>query len=381
MNQPVSDVLRRRLFMTGSPYTRRDPVGIMGSSPQLMQAVMRNQPKLPAMDTGNPFIDQGLVRRLKTQFIPDESDPLGGAGGQTLPSSVRRTRTLDGGTGGGPQQQNERSTIVPGPKARPEGLGPKKKDDDSNDPIVTAQELSNDPYKVVEKLLGGRKSIDDLVKKNKRILDEYAPLAKKPDEKRRAFTDFFLRVAERGAAGEDLVAAAGKSARPAVEGFTARKDAAEAKQEQRDMVALTLGIEEKKVQDAALQEAALKLLEDKDPATLKLAKAVQAEAAAKGEQISLSEAIKRTYRQTTPGFQAKAFDSIMAEYPDANPLLVSAFLNGSNDVSDLALGIGEVSDIQTIIERLQRILQEGIGADAGTGTGTVTSDGTGTILN
>ena len=61
----------------------------------------------------------------------------------------------------------------------------------------------------------------------------------------------------------------------------------------------------------------------------------------------------------------------MAEYPDANPLLVSAFLNGSIDVSDLALGIGEVSDIQTIIERLQRILKEGIGAGADAGGGTV----------
>ena len=178
-------------------------------------------------------------------------------------------------------------------------------------------------------------------------------------------------MAERGAEGDDLLAAAAKSARPAVEGFTARKDAAEAKQEQRDMVALTLGLEEKKTQDAALQEAALKLLEDKDPATLKLAKAVQAEAAAKGEQISLSEAIKRTYRQTTPGFQARAFDAIMAEYPNADPLAVTAFLNESISISDLALGIGEVSDIQTIIQRLQRILQEGIGASDGTESGTV----------
>tara|TARA_A100001035_G_scaffold178622_4_gene141965 strand:- start:16713 stop:17771 length:1059 start_codon:yes stop_codon:yes gene_type:complete len=350
------------MFRNPAVYNRNDPVGIMGSSELLRQAVINNRPRLTEAD----------VKRIEqeTQFMPDESDPQGGAGGQILPPPV--TIPSDRGTGGGPEQQNERSTIVPTPKIRPEGLGPKKKkDDDSNDPIITAQELSDDPYKVVEKLLGGRKSIDDLVKKNKRILDEYAPLAKKPDEKRRAFTDFFLRVAERGAAGEDLLAAAAKSARPAVEGFTARKDAAEAKQEQRDMVALTLGLEEKKTQDAALQEAALKLLEDKDPATLKLAKAVQAEAAAKGEQISLSEAIKRTYRQTTPGFQSKAFDSIMAEYPDANPLLVSAFLNGSIDVSDLALGIGEVSDIQTIIERLQRILQEGIGADADADSGTV----------
>ena len=145
----------------------------------------------------------------------------GGSGSSTTGSNT---------TGGGPQQQNERSKIVPGPKARPKGLGPKKKDDDNNDPIVTAQELSDDPYKVVEKLLGGKKSIDDLVKKNKRLLDEYAPLAKKPDEKRRAFTDFFLRMAERGAAGEGPLAAAAKSARPAVEGFTARKEAAEAEE-------------------------------------------------------------------------------------------------------------------------------------------------------
>ena len=358
-----NEILRRRMFRNPAVYNRNDPVGIMGSSELLMQAVMNNRPRLTEDD----------VKRIEqeTQFMPDESNPLGGAGGQTLPAPVTRTRTPDGGTGGGPQQQNERSKIVPVPKTRPEGLGPKKKDDDSNDPIVTAQELSDDPYEVIEKLLGGKKTIDDLVKKNKRILDEYAPLAKKPDEKRRAFTDFFLRMAERGAAGDDPLAAAAKSARPAVEGFTARKDAAEAKQEQRDMVALTLGIEEKKVQDAALQEAALKLLEDKDPATLKLAKAVQAEAAAKGEQISLSEAIKRTYRQTTPGFQARAFDAIMAEYPNADPLAVTAFLNESISISDLALGIGEVSDIQTIIQRLQRILQEGIGASDGTESGTV----------
>ena len=123
MNQPVSDVLRRRLFMTGPQFDRNDPVGIMGSSPELMQAVMNNRPKLPAINTGNPFIDQGLVRRLKTQFIPDESDPLGGAGGQTLPSPV--TRTLDRGTGGGPQQQDPDVTniprvTIPVPRSRPE---------------------------------------------------------------------------------------------------------------------------------------------------------------------------------------------------------------------------------------------------------------------
>ena len=366
-----SEVLRRRLFRNPA-FTRNDAAGILASSPQLMQAVMRNQTQPQLMQAGLTI--PTLASSTDPEIIPLPIVPenRGGESGDVPavppPSPPPKPPASD------PQQQNE--VNVPLPKARPEGLGPKKKDgnkkdDDNNDPIVTAQELSDDPYKVVEKLLGGKKSIDDLVKKNKKLLDEYAPLAKKPDEKRRAFTDFFLRVAERGAEGDDLLAAAAKSARPAVEGFTARKDAAEAKQEQRDMVALTLGLEEKKTQDAALQEAALKLLEDKDPATLKLAKAVQAEAAAKGEQISLSEAIKRTYRQTTPGFQARAFDAIMAEYPNADPLAVTAFLNESISISDLALGIGEVSDIQTIIQRLQRILQEGIGASDGTESGTV----------
>ena len=359
-----NEILRRRMFKNPAVYGRNDPVGIMGSSPELMQAVMRNQSSV------TDFMNQPVMYPASSNFgFPTEDDPNitiggntigGGSGSSTTGSNTTGSNT----TGGGPQQQNE--VNVPLPKSKPKGLGPKKKKDDgNNDPIVTAQELSDDPYKVVEKLLGGKKSIDNLVKKNKRLLDEYAPLAKKPDEKRRAFTDFFLRVAERGAEGDDLLAAAAKSARPAVEGFTTRKDAAEAKQEQRDMVALTLGMEEKKTRDAALQEAALKLLEDKDPATLKLAKAVQAEAAANGEQISLSEAIKRTYRQTTPGFQARAFDAIMAEYPNADPLAVTAFLNESISISDLALGIGEVSDIQTIIQRLQRILKEGIGADEG----------------
>ena len=63
MNQPVSDVLRRRLFMTGSPYTRRDPVGIMGSSPQLMQAVMRNQ-RPPITD----FMGQDIMYPGATNF-------------------------------------------------------------------------------------------------------------------------------------------------------------------------------------------------------------------------------------------------------------------------------------------------------------------------
>lgn len=358
-----SDVLRRRLFRNPA-FTRNDAAGILASSPQLMQAVMRNQTQPKLMQAGLTMPTLASSTDPEPRLLPLVPENRGGEGGDVPavppPSPPPKPPASD------PQQQNE--VNVPLPKARPEGLGPKKKDDDNGKPAITAEVLSSDPYKAVEKLLGGRKSIDDLVKKNRRLLDEYAPLAKKPDEKRRAFTDFFLRMAERGAEGDDPFSAAAKSARPAVEGFTARKDAAEAKQEQRDMVALTLGMEEKKTQDAALQEAALKLLENKDPATLKLAKAVQAEAAAKGEQISLSEAIKRTYRQTTPGFQSRAFDAIMAEYPNADPLLVSAFLNDSIDVSDLALGIGEVSDIQTIIQRLQRILKEGIGADAGGGT-------------
>lgn len=347
-----NEILRRRMFKNPAVYNRNDPVGIMDSSPELRRAVMRNQSSV------TDFMNQPVTYPASSNFgFPTEDDPNITIGGNTIGrGSGSSTTTGSNTTGGGPQQQNEVS--VPLPESRPEGLGPKKNDDD---PIVTAQELSDDPYKVVEKLLGGKKSIDDLVKKNKRLLDEYAPLAKKPDEKRRAFTDFFLRVAERGAEGDDLLAAAAKSGRPAVEGFTARKDAAEAKQEQRDMVALTLGLEEKKVQDAALQEAALKLLEDKDPATLKLAKALQEDAAARGENISLETAIQRSMRKTAPGFQLVAFNAIREKYPDLDPAIIVQIVGGGISLSDLGLGIGQIQDIQRIMDEiLKGIGLEGI---------------------
>ena len=109
-----------------------------------------------------------------------------------------------------------------------------------------------------------------------------------------------------------------KSTRPAVEGFTAGKDAAEAKQEQRDMVALTLGIEEE-LQDAALQEAALKLLRTRS-CNLKLAKALQEDAAARGENISLETAIQRSMKDNL-GFQLTAFNAIREKYPNLDPQL------------------------------------------------------------
>jgi len=340
---------------------------MMASSKELMQAVMRNQPQSNLMQAGltlptlTSATDPGIV---ELPLVPEQR---GGEGGDVPAVPPPPSREKPPTSGGGPQQQNE--VNVPLPKPRPEGLGPKKKDDDA--PAVTAEILSNDPYKAVEELLGGRKSIDNLVKKNKRILDEYAPLAKKPDEKRRAFTDFFLRMAERGAAGEGPLAAAAKSARPAVEGFTARKEAAEAKQEQRDLMALTLGLEEKKVQDAALQEAALKLLEDKDPATLKMAKALQAEAASKGKTLSLSDAIQATYRKSMPGFQAKAYDDIMSEYPEADPVDVAMLLSQAFNFGDLALGIGEVQDVQAAIDKVKRILEGMLGNRSVEGGGTV----------
>mgnify|MGYP006245716481 FL=1 len=58
-----SETLRRRMFRNPAVYNRNDPVGIMGSSPELMQAVMRNQ-RPPITD----FMGQDIMYPEATNF-------------------------------------------------------------------------------------------------------------------------------------------------------------------------------------------------------------------------------------------------------------------------------------------------------------------------
>ncbi len=343
MNQPVSDVLRRRLFMTGPQFDRNDPVGIMGSSPELMQAVMNNRPKLPAINTGNPFIDQGLVRRLKTQFIPDESDPLGGAGGQTLPSPV--TRTLDRGTGGGPQQQDPDVTniprvTIPVPRSRPETQPETQPDTETNVSSLAAVSVSD-----MLKALKSQKSIDKFVEEKADLLEKYAPLPKAKNLRREYLTKFFLDMAARGAQGDKLLAAAATAAPGTFDEYLEAKDKRTERESERKLLALTLGIKDKETQDAQNQAINLEIIKlQKRPDKLRILDGLVAD--------SMSEVDPKDPDYATK--QAQAYKDAMSQvFPDARPgatqLQIAALesLGHSRGIASLLLNARLLEDNKT----------------------------------
>jgi len=297
-NTPVSDVLRRRMFMTGPQFDRNDPVGIMGSSPELMQAVMRNRPQLAPMETGNPFIDQGLVRRLKTQFIPDESDPQGGAGGQTLPPPA--TITPDGGTGGGPQQQDPPVVgnvvprvvipVTPPKDVTGEVTGPKQR------PVRSTDLSQASLIKAMEKLIGN-KSTEDFIKENRDLLEKYAPIPDKKNMRKQYLTKFFLDMAARGAQGDKPLAAAATAAPGTFDEYLAAEEKQKDRLAERDLLTVSMGIADKKTQDASAQAINLKLLElaADQPEKMKQIKALM--------EMGLSEtdALARVFPESTGG--------------------------------------------------------------------------------
>ena len=247
--------------MTGPQFDRNDPVGIMGSSPELMQAVMRNRPQLAPMETGNPFIDQGLVRRVKTQYpgIPDESDPQGGAGGQTLPPPVTRTPP-DGGTGGGPQQQDKPPVIIPDnrPKTKPEE---NKKQEENKKPPVNTTRLTQTSLEEAFKKLIGNKSTEDFIKENRDLLEKYAPIPEKKNMRKQYLTKFFLDMAARGAQGDAPIAAAATAAPGTFDEYLAAEEKQKDRLAERDLLSVSMGLQDKKTQDASAQAINLKLLE------------------------------------------------------------------------------------------------------------------------
>lgn len=294
MNQPVSDVLRRRLFMTGSPYTRRDPVGIMGSSPQLMQAVMRNQPQLPAMDTGNPFIDQGLVNRIK---VAGRNDPRGGTAEQPEQPVV-------------PEQPPVVGNVVPRvvtPVSPPKDVtgevtGPKQRP-------VRKEDLSQQSLmKAFEKLIGN-KSTEDFIKENRELLEKYAPIPDKKNMRRQYVTKFFLDMAKRGAEGEAPIQAAAGAAPGTFDEYLAADEKQKDRLAERDLLTVSMGVTDKKAQDASAQAINLKVLElaAEQPEKMKQVKALM--------EMGLSEAdaLARVFPDSKLGataMQIQAFEDM-----------------------------------------------------------------------
>ena len=300
-NPPISDVLRRRMFMTGPQYTRNDPVGIVNSSPQLRQAVLRNRPQ-----TGNPFIDQGLVKPLKAQFMPDESDPSQGAGGQTVTPDVSPVVTLsepDVTDTNVVTNITPTTANVPTPKPRPD-VAP-------SEPDVAESQLTGLSLNTMLESLKSNKTATEFINENKELLEKYAPLPEKRNLNKDYLTKFFLDMAARGAQGDGLLQAAATAAPGTFDEYLAATEKQQTKQSERDLLALTMGIQDKKAQDAANQAINLKILDlQKRPDKLRVLDGLVADAMSGVDPSDPEYAVK----------QAKAYDEAMSQvFPDARP--------------------------------------------------------------
>ena len=250
-NTPVSDVLRRRMFMTGPQFDRNDPVGIMGSSPELMQAVMRNQSSV------RDFMDQPVVYPASSNFgFPTEDDPNITIGGDP----INPPPTVDGGTGGGPQQQDPDVTNIPRvtipvsiPKSETEN---EEQNTETNVSSLAAVSVSD-----MLKALKSQKSIDKFVEDKADLLEKYAPLPKAKNLRREYLTKFFLDMAARGAQCDKPLAAAATAAPGTFDEYLAAEEKQKDRLAERDLLSVSMGIADKKVQDASAQAINLKLLE------------------------------------------------------------------------------------------------------------------------
>lgn len=277
-----SEILRRRMFRNPAVYNRNDPVGIMGSSPELMQAVMNNRPKLPAMDTGNPFIDQGLVNRIK---VAGRNDPRGGTAEQPEQPVVPEQPPVVGNV-----VPRVVTPVSPPKDVTDEVTGPKQRP-------VRKEDLSQQSLmKAFEKLIGN-KSTEDFIKENRELLEKYAPIPDKKNMRRQYVTKFFLDMAKRGAEGEAPIQAAAGAAPGTFDEYLAADEKQKDRLAERDLLTVSMGITDKKAQDASAQAINLKVLElaAEQPEKMKQVKALM--------EMGLSEAdaLARVFPESTGG--------------------------------------------------------------------------------
>lgn len=299
-NPPVSDVLRRRLFMTASPYTRRDAAGIMASSSPLMEAVMRQGQQNPLLQlTGGRNTSRGgsASPSMSTSIptMPDESDPQGGAGGDILTPSAPAPSTPD-----------VVGNITPKPKSpAPAAPKPRPKTEDTSTTTVTS--LSSYSLKDMMEALKTNKTADEFIKDNKALLEKYAPLPKKKNLQREYLTKFFLDMAARGAQGDAPLEAAATVAPGTFDEYLEAKDKRTTQESERELLALTMGIQDKKTQDAANQAINLKVLELQErPDKLKILDGLVSDAMGKGASYSeaYQQALKQVFPDARPGATA-----------------------------------------------------------------------------
>lgn len=317
-----SEILRRRMFRNPAVYNRNDPVGIMGSSPELMQAVMRNQPQLAPMATdftGEPIMypaSQNYGRRGDRSGNVTPVDI-------TAPGAGTSARRRKGGNRNNRQQDTTPQDTTPEvvgnvPEFRPET---ESQLDDAYTPVPRrsaqlpqlnkkAKEVEDaNEQTLTERLIAkmGNKGIEDFIKDNEGILEKYAPIPKNKNLKKTYLTKFFLDMAARGAQGDAPLAAAATAAPGTFDEYLDADTKQKEKEAERKLLAVSMGVTDKKAQDATNQALTLKLLEvaGDQPEKIKQVRSLM-----RDYGLSMTKALQKVYPESQGTATKFVFDKM-----------------------------------------------------------------------
>ena len=189
------------------------------------------------------------------------------------------------------------------PKPRPDVTPP--------EPEVAGTQLTGLSLTTMLESLKSNKTATEFIDENKELLEKYAPLPEKRNLNKDYLTKFFLDMAARGAQGDSLLQAAATAAPGTFDEYLAATEKQQTKESERDLLALTMGIQDKKAQDAANQAISLKVIElQKRPDKLQILDGLVADTMAGVDPSDPDYAVK----------QAQAYDQAMSQvFPDARP--------------------------------------------------------------
>lgn len=253
MNGPkVGDVLRRKMFAP-KQYTRKDAVGLMASSPELVQAVQRRNMggiNIGGMAQQPAALDNGMTAESLMILAGGRNSPRGGS------STVVQNVTPQDSTASASSDPGYRTTA----DAESGRIAPAVSTTAATTATAGAQ-LKQVSLAQMLKAAQTNKTASEFIDENKDMLEKYAPVPKAKRLSKDYLTKYFLDVAAAGAAGQDIVPALAGQAPKNFEDYLAGKKEEETSEYQRNLLALTMGITDKKAQDAANQALNLKILE------------------------------------------------------------------------------------------------------------------------
>ena len=286
MNGPkVGDVLRRKMFAP-KQYTRKDAVGLMASSPELVQAVQRRNMggiNIGSMAQQPAALDNGMTAESLMIL----------AGGRNSPRSTTDTveenvTTSQDSTASASRDPGYRTTADAESGRIPPAVSTTASTTTTL-PAVQTQSMAQ-----ILKSLQTNKTAAQFIDENKDMLEKYAPVPKAKRLSKDYLTKYFLDVAAAGAAGQDIVPALAGQAPKNFEDYLAGKKEEETSEYERNLLALTMGITDKKSQDAANQALNLKILEIQgdQPEKIKQINALARQFMDKDSTLTLTDATK-----------------------------------------------------------------------------------------